>query len=298
MMTLLRVTLFFWRTYLVRTLLTKRMLVIALGCLLPPAIAWVMLARGSGHPWPIEVFLLPSGYLVLQLLVPLAAIIAGSAVVSEELDDRTITYLLTRPIPRASILLGRWLATLTILIVPIGASVGALKFAVEHHAPTFVPSKPTTIEIPAHHGQEARTRVFDHRPAQALVDAMPGSELPEGLFLSVLVAALLGVTAYSAVIAALSTYFKHPMIIGLAFVGAIEVLLANLPGVSHTWTVQYYLRSYLLSHHPEVWSEVEGIAMQTYATPQEVVTTVLVVTLVALVAGSITITRKQYVMSA
>ena len=298
MMTLLRVTLFFWRTYLVRTLLTKRMLVIALGCLLPPTIAWLLLARGQGHPWPIEVFLTPSCYLVLQLLVPLAAIIAGSAVVSEELDDRTITYLLTRPIPRASILLGRWLATLTILIVPIGASVAGLGFAVEHHAKTFVPAEPRTITFPARHGREAQTRTFDYRPSQVLVDAMPNGELPEGITFDVFIAALLGVTAYSAVIAALSTYFKHPMIIGLAFVGAIEGLLANLPGVSHTWTVQYYLRCYLLSHHPDIWSEVEGIAMQTYATSQQAVTTVLVVALVALVVGSITITRKQYVMSA
>ena len=40
MIQLLRFTLFFWRTYLVRTLLTKRMLLVALGCMVPPVMAW------------------------------------------------------------------------------------------------------------------------------------------------------------------------------------------------------------------------------------------------------------------
>ena len=298
MIKLLRVTLFFWRTYLVRTLLTKRMVLVVLGCLVPPALAWFILTVPRHNPWPIEAFLYPSFFLVLQLMVPLAAVIAGSAVVSEELEDRTITYLLTRPIPRASILLGRWLATLTILLALVAASVWGLGSVVEHKARSFVPAEPTTVEVPGHHGRPAHTRVENPRPPDALANAIVDAQLPEGLLLAVITAALLGVTVYSALFAALSTFLKHPMIVGLAFAGAIEGFLANLPGVSQTWTVQYYLRSYLLSRHPDLWKTISEVSMPKFDTAQEAVTTLAVILFVALLAGSITITRKQYVLSA
>jgi ABC-2 type transport system permease protein len=49
-------------------------------------------------------------------------LLSGSAVVTEEIEDRTITYLFSRPIPRAAVLLGRWLATLVLVSVFLGIS--------------------------------------------------------------------------------------------------------------------------------------------------------------------------------
>ena len=64
--------------------------------------------------WPV--ILAEIGWvLMVQGTVPLVALILGSAVVAEEIEDRTITYLFTRPIPRAAVLLGRWLATALVL---------------------------------------------------------------------------------------------------------------------------------------------------------------------------------------
>src|SRR6185436_5945819 len=48
----------------------------------------------------------------VRFLVPLAALFYATALIADEVEGRTLTYLLTRPIPRASILLGKFAAYL------------------------------------------------------------------------------------------------------------------------------------------------------------------------------------------
>ena len=50
----------------------------------------------------------------LMVIGPLIGLLAGSAVVTEEIENRTITYVFTRPVHRASLFLGRWMATLVL----------------------------------------------------------------------------------------------------------------------------------------------------------------------------------------
>jgi ABC-type transport system involved in multi-copper enzyme maturation permease subunit len=328
MMQLLRTTLFFWRTYLLRTLLTKRMALVTLGCAVPPTMAWLFMTLPHFHPPPVVMFLFPSLLLVLQLMVPLASVIAGSAVISEELDDRTITYLLTRPIPRAAILLGRWLATLTILLALVGASVTTLGWVVEHGAKSYVVTLPdASVDADADvqaarddaqparddeqrrdaekdaprrdrsHREEARVH---HRPPPdpKLLAAMQGGKLPSGMLRTVLIAACLGVAVYSALFAVLGTFLKHPMIVGLGYAFAIEGFLANLPGQSQALTIQYYLRSYLLSANAELWRHSELVQSTKFDSATTALTTLAILLVVTLVAGCITISRKQYVLSA
>ena len=317
MIQLLRFTLFFWRTYLVRTLLTKRMLLVALGCMVPPLMAWFVLTVPRHGPLPVQAFMYPSLFLVLQIMVPLAAVIGGAAVISEEIDDRTITYLLTRPIPRPSILLGRWLATLTILFAFVGTSVFTLgtiaEFKSSHPTvhPPVVERPDEGSQLDAHDerpaDERARARAEARRqrrererdePAAVLVEAMPDHRLPSGLFAAVLTVALLGTAVYSALFAVFGTFLKHPMIAGLGYAFAIEGFLANLPGASQSWTVQYYLRSYLLSNHPALWNALHEETLAKYGTANEAVTKLAIVLAVTLLAGSLTIRRKQYELSA
>jgi hypothetical protein len=352
MIQLLRYTLFFWRTYLVRTLLTKRMALVALGCCVPPVIGWFVLTVPRHPPPPIQAFLFPSFLLTLQMMVPLAAVIGGAAVISEEIDDRTITYLLTRPIPRPSILLGRWLATLTILFAFVGTSIAALGAVVEYKAahPTVHPvvvepapsddeehaddpdatasdehagadkpvddkpadehvatDKPSDDKTADEHAGNGRSHSKDDRragphrrpePPKVLVEAMPDNRLPSGLLAELLTAALLGTAVYSALFAVLGTFLKHPMIVGLGYCFAIEAFLANLPGVSQSWTIQYYMRSYLLSTHGELWRTFELADLQLHDTAAQALTKLVSMLVVTLVIGCITIRRKQYVLSA
>ncbi len=57
-----------------------------------------------------------TGIMVYRVLA-LAAAIFGTAVISQEIEQKTIVYLVTRPIPRATILLSRLAATATVVFI-------------------------------------------------------------------------------------------------------------------------------------------------------------------------------------
>ena len=284
-MSFLRTTLLFWRTYLPRICLARRTLLVAIGCALVPMLAFTLLKLVPHGPSPIEAFLDPSFFMLLSVLVPLAAVITGSAVISEEVDDRTITYLLTRPISRASILVGRWLASATVLAVLLAGSVGALKVVVESQAPGWKKAEP-------------RTRTIDREIPAEFLQAMPEGELPDGLFGAVLAATLAGAAVYSALFAALGTFNRHPMIVGLGYAFAIEGFLANLPGTSQQLTVQFYLRSMLMSENPELWRLVAEAQLAEPDTTRAALLALAVILGVSLALGSLVISRRQYVLSA
>ena len=74
----------------------------------------------------------------VRFSVPVLAVFYGTSLIADEVDDKTITYLFTRPIPRGAVLFGKYLAYLActifvvlpsvvvvwLLIVPINGSLG------------------------------------------------------------------------------------------------------------------------------------------------------------------------------
>ena len=51
--------------------------------------------------------------------MPVLGVFYGTSLIADEVEDKTITYLFTRPIPRGAVLLGKYLAYLacTVLVV-------------------------------------------------------------------------------------------------------------------------------------------------------------------------------------
>src|SRR5207248_8298330 len=76
--------------------------------------------------------------LFIRFIVPVLGVFYGTSLIADEVDDKTITYLFTRPIPRSAVLLGKYFAYLTctillvlpsvvvvyFLVVPIGGRIG------------------------------------------------------------------------------------------------------------------------------------------------------------------------------
>src|SRR3954449_4836278 len=74
--------------------------------------------------------------LFIRFIVPVLGVFYGTSLIADEVEDKTITYLFTRPIPRRAVLLGKFFAYLActvllvlpsvvivfFLIVPIGGS--------------------------------------------------------------------------------------------------------------------------------------------------------------------------------
>ena len=85
-----------FRRHLFRVMRSRRMLIVLLLSCIPAVPVFVMMQRHPGASVD-RVIIHASWLLLLQVIVPLVSLIAGSAVVSEEISDRTIGYVFTRP---------------------------------------------------------------------------------------------------------------------------------------------------------------------------------------------------------
>ena len=61
--------------------------------------------------------------LFIRFIVPVLGVFYGTSLIADEVDDKTITYLFTRPIPRGAVLLGKYLAYLACTVL-LRAAVG------------------------------------------------------------------------------------------------------------------------------------------------------------------------------
>jgi ABC-2 type transport system permease protein len=117
-------------TLTLRALLNRRrtLLLVLLGALV---VAIVGLYRLSDPPpeQALEVTRQLLSDLALGVLLPLVAVIVGTAAIGSELDDGTIVYLLARPVPRWRIVLVKllvaWIVVL-ILVVPATLVAGLI----------------------------------------------------------------------------------------------------------------------------------------------------------------------------
>jgi ABC-type transport system involved in multi-copper enzyme maturation permease subunit len=116
-MEVLRTLMLTIRMHFLRVLFSKRMLVMMLLALIPAVPVLV-----AGHRWggAGQAAILVHGvwFLLLQVVLPLVSLLGGSAVVAEEIADRTINWVFTRPVSRVGFFLGRWLvAVVQVLVV-------------------------------------------------------------------------------------------------------------------------------------------------------------------------------------
>jgi ABC-2 type transport system permease protein len=260
MRSLTSAALLLFRTQLARVWWSRR----SLACIAlaggPPLLAWIV--SHATRRIPGEMLAVHVGWLLLiQVVVPLCALVCGSAVVTEEIENRTITYLFTRPIPRSAVLLGRWTAALVVVSVLLGLSALLTAWIA-------VGSK-----------------------------GIPGS-LADGIATPLLAATLLGGAVYSALFAAAGVFFRHPMIAGLGYAFAIEGFLANLPGGGQVLTVQYHLRSVIAATGSPSWHEIAGFSAAKFETLTGSVWTLVLVLAAVLALASWRLSRKEFVLDA
>src|SRR5688572_15543038 len=66
--------------------------------------------------------------LFLRFIVPVLGVFYGTALMADEVEDKTITYLFTRPIPRGAVLVGKFLAYLACTFLVVLPSVMIVYF--------------------------------------------------------------------------------------------------------------------------------------------------------------------------
>jgi ABC-type transport system involved in multi-copper enzyme maturation permease subunit len=261
MIAFVRTTTLIARAHLARLLTSKRALFCLLLSLFPAAVA-LAIASAARRPGPSAVAAHMGWMLELQTIMPLVALIAGSAVVAEEIEDRTITYLFTRPIPRAALLFGRYLSTIVFLL-----SVFAL----------------ATFLLLA-----AASRATGDR----------GGPIVPAISEPLYAAVLIGVIVYAALFAALGAFFKHPMVVGLGYAFAIEGFLANLPGKNQALTIQYHLRSLIAERGSDAFTRIVGFRTTAFESGARALVVLALVLALALLLGAWRISRRQIELTA
>ena len=124
-------------------------LVLLLG--LPVLIALVqrLAARSQAHGADLY-GLLVAGYYVGSFVpfvgkaLPLAALFFAAALISDEVEGRTLVYFLTRPIPRASVVVGKFAAA---LVWTMGAACVSLVLVFALTTPSFSAALQTTPRL-------------------------------------------------------------------------------------------------------------------------------------------------------
>lgn len=142
--------------------------------------------------------------LFVRFIVPVLGVFYGTALLADEVDDRTITYLFTRPIPRGAVLLGKYLAYLVCTVLVVLPSVMLTYFLI-------VP--------PSEIAGTFRSLVLD---------------------LGILG---LGLAAYGALFSFVGAWLKRPLVAGLVFIFGWEQFALALPGYLRRFTVASYLQS-------------------------------------------------------
>ncbi len=97
----------------------KRLVVAALLILLPAALALLWRRTGGDAFDPEAAYNTLAAVLVFGFILVILSVLFGTGAVSQEIEQRTIVYLLTRPVARARILLARFVGSLLGIVATV-----------------------------------------------------------------------------------------------------------------------------------------------------------------------------------
>ena len=194
----------------------------------------------------------------LRFIVPVLGVFYGTAIIADEVDDKTITYLFTRPVRRGAVLIGKYLAYVACTTLVVLPAVVIVYFL-------LVP----LADVPA----SFRWLVTD---------------------LALLAA---GLAVYGALFALVGAVLKRPLLVGLVFAFGWEQVAMVVPGYLRRFTVAYYLQALVPHAMPSEGVSALVNAVFTDTPSLFVSLSGLVVVLAgSLVLASRAVERKEYVL--
>ena len=199
----------------------------------------------------------------LRFIVPVLGVFYGTALIADEVEDRTITYLFTRPIPRGAVLMGKYLAYLACTGLVVLPSVMVVYF----------------LLVPVTGG--------------SLGAAFPALVKDLGLL-------GLGLAVYGAVFALVGASFKRPLLSGLIFVFGWEPVIVAVPGYLKKFTIAHYLQALVPHAMPQdsVGSVLQSI-LQVFGSPPSVWSSLVwlaVIWVTGLALATRVVERREYVL--
>jgi ABC-type transport system involved in multi-copper enzyme maturation permease subunit len=195
----------------------------------------------------------------LRFTVPVLGVFYGTALMADEIEDKTITYLFTRPIRRGAVLVGKYLAYLACTTFVVLPSVTIVYLLV-------VPLRGT----------------------------LGGSFID---LLKDLAMLALGLAVYGALFAFIGAKFKRPLLIGLVFIFGWEQAALAFPGYLKKFTIAYYLQSLVPHAMPSdsALSAIQSIFRDSPSLPVSLFwLAVILITFLGLAAS--VVERREYIL--
>jgi ABC-2 type transport system permease protein len=215
--------------------------------------------NGAAVPGPV-IFGGMIWLLYLRFVIPVLGAFYGTSLMSDEVEDRTITYLFTRPVPRGAVIIGKYLAYLACTGMVVLPSVTAVYLLI----------------TPVSGGSIGGTF------PQLLTDL--------GLL-------ALGLAVYGAVFALIGALIPRPLVAGLVLIFGWEQVALVVPGYLRRFTVAHYLQA--LVPHAMPQDDTVSAVQSLFADPPTAIsslTSLVVIIVVALWLAARTVERREYVL--
>jgi ABC-2 type transport system permease protein len=195
----------------------------------------------------------------LRFTVPVLGVFYGTSLMADEVEDKTITYLFTRPIRRGAVLVGKYLAYLACTILVVLPSVMLVYLLV----------------VP-------------------MGGSLGGSFLELLTDLGLLA---LGLAVYGAVFAFIGARFKRPLLVGLVFIFGWEQVAMVFPGYLKQFTVAYYLQALVPHAMPSntTLSLIQGMFRETPGLAESLFWLGAILA-VFLAAAAWSVERREYIL--
>jgi ABC-type transport system involved in multi-copper enzyme maturation permease subunit len=198
--------------------------------------------------------------LYLRFIVPVLGVFYGTSLIADEVEDKTITYLFARPIPRGAVLIGKYLAYLVATALVVLPSVMIVYFLV----------------VPIGKG--------------AVVSTFPDLLGDLGLL-------AVGLAAYGSLFAWIGAQFRYPLVLGLVFAFGWEQAAMLIPGYLRKFTIAYYLQGLVPHAMPQdsVLSFLRGLFRDSPSIPSCLLW-LTVIWVGFLILAALTVEKREYIL--
>jgi len=198
--------------------------------------------------------------LYLRFIIPVLGVFYGTSLIADEVEDKTITYLFTRPIARGAVVVGKYLAYLAATSLVVLPSVMILYFLV----------------VPTCGGSLAAAF-----PALVKDLALLG----------------IGLAVYGSLFAWVGAQFKYPLVTGLVFAFGWEQGIMVIPGYLKRFTIAYYIQGLVPHAMPQdsALSILQLVVRDSLSVPMSLFWLGFIFVLF-LALAALAVSRREYVL--
>src|SRR3954467_1580327 len=198
--------------------------------------------------------------LFIRFIVPVLGVFYGTSLIADEVEDKTITYLFTRPIPRRAVLLGKFFAYLACTVLLVLPSVMLVFFLIVSTG------------------------------GGSIGGAFPALVADLGML-------AVGLASYGALFALVGTRLKRPLVVGLVFAFGWEPAVLLFPGYLKRLSVAYYLQALVKHEMPQ--DSAVSMLLQVFHEVPSVATSLMVLAAVIAVTlwlSGQAVEQREYVL--